>query len=458
MIRARLTAATVLLLLCGAPGVAGAASGSSTVVLYGTGGGQIVRSYPVRVSGEITVDFHGDPATGCAARGVCGDSGWVMWQPPPGGSLETAASRARGHGTTSASLLFTGLGPGPSAAVTTASVSATGPSGTAAQCVDTAPGGWSVPLRPDARRRLVLRLSGAPLTSLLGNRCAGPRDAVALAGLPAAALTPSLLRRGGRVTFLATRTFAGGGFAGTTRSTVVIRIGPATRPGRASSGSPAHGRRYREVLLAYHVRLGGTTVVRFAASPLTAVCGPLGACGTTGSLTLTPRASATVQLWTYGPAAQSTTQILAGLTRRRGSAHAFGNVTWPAGGAVTSQTAGPFTACHDAEPLGGGILVLSVRHGTITAGYMASGAAGGTGALTECAGPAPAQGSPLAAGSAAWPGWAGPRSRTATIALRTVGGFTDSAYSGRVVPNLTVTLRRIGIRSRFVTLPGGFVP
>jgi poly(3-hydroxybutyrate) depolymerase len=34
-----------------------------------------ITTIPVRVHGDLAVDFHGDRATGCAARGLCGFSG-----------------------------------------------------------------------------------------------------------------------------------------------------------------------------------------------------------------------------------------------------------------------------------------------------------------------------------------------------------------------------------------------
>ena len=72
---------------------------------------------------------------------------------------------------------------------------------------------------------------------------------------------------------------------------------PASRRPRAadstSTPAPASGRgvhRVREIDVGYHATIGGTVseVIRGAINPL--LCGPLGSCGTSGTITLTPRA------------------------------------------------------------------------------------------------------------------------------------------------------------------------
>ena len=70
----------------------------STVAVGGSrlGNGDLVHPDSRSSRGALAVQFHGDQATGCAARGLCGFSGTVIWQPPPTGTLE--ADTFRDHG------------------------------------------------------------------------------------------------------------------------------------------------------------------------------------------------------------------------------------------------------------------------------------------------------------------------------------------------------------------------
>ena len=92
-------------------------SDSSTLLRLGAipASDVVFTQIPVRVRGALVVEFHGDQATGCAARGLCGFSGTVIWQPPPTGTL--AADAFRDHGATeydvSLQLSSEGLSFGP---------------------------------------------------------------------------------------------------------------------------------------------------------------------------------------------------------------------------------------------------------------------------------------------------------------------------------------------------------
>ena len=55
------------------------------------------RSIPASFAGQLTVDFHGDAASGCASRGLCGYSGTVSWRPSATGMLDVLSYREHGR-------------------------------------------------------------------------------------------------------------------------------------------------------------------------------------------------------------------------------------------------------------------------------------------------------------------------------------------------------------------------
>jgi hypothetical protein len=104
---AALTSTVVALLLSGAatPAQASGApvapvsspscqtSGSSSVIAVGLTNGTKLLSdtdLQVCVTGSLTVTFAGDPATGCAAHGLCGYAGTETWQPGGLGDLNVS--------------------------------------------------------------------------------------------------------------------------------------------------------------------------------------------------------------------------------------------------------------------------------------------------------------------------------------------------------------------------------
>jgi hypothetical protein len=61
--------------------------GKATVATYADG----------EVRGSVRVDFHGDESSGCAATGMCGISGTVVWRPDGEVALLTASYRDGGR-------------------------------------------------------------------------------------------------------------------------------------------------------------------------------------------------------------------------------------------------------------------------------------------------------------------------------------------------------------------------
>src|SRR5437016_3059550 len=95
--------------------LAGAGSaGAQTQVGFGGnffGGGGTSTDFAVNVRGVLIVSFHGDPGTGCAARGLCGYSGLVSVQ--LGNQAELSVANL-GHGKGLSNRATLDLGGSPS--------------------------------------------------------------------------------------------------------------------------------------------------------------------------------------------------------------------------------------------------------------------------------------------------------------------------------------------------------
>ncbi|MHB1570504.1 MAG: hypothetical protein ACYC0H_15070 [Solirubrobacteraceae bacterium] len=461
MNRARsLTVALVLATLAATPCLtsptAAAAASSSSVVLYGVGVGRqaLQRTASVSASGQLSVDFHGDAAAGCAALGVCGYSGWVSWQPPPHSTLMLFGARSHGRTTWTASLQFGGLLPAGYAATSTAVQLAGAPGA----CLDSNPGAGSVALalRGGSLSFDLARAQG----TLLDNRCAGPRDAQILGLLPAPRVSLAALARGSVTESLARSVpFSAHGFAGTVNSTIVLRVGRVGRTTRLSSGSlPPGSRLYRKLTLTYRARLSGSVIERFRGASQPAICTPLQSCGASGTSMLAPIAGARrAQLVLYAPMSVPSARLLAVAGLARGvpaPAAGTGGSFWASGGTVTTRVTQPSAGCRDAALLGGGGLILAATRRKLVASYLAPGlsAVGSTG--TVCPGPS--------VGTAALAGGLLPvaalRRRTFTLRLGTGVPFVDYGYSVAVASQLTLVLTRISARLGQEPLPPGFLP
>ncbi len=244
----------------------------------------------VRATGTLVVTWQGDPARGCAERGVCDvrgsvtlsfrdrlDEGWIV----SGGTDETDELVL----TASAPIVRVARGP----AGDPAGVCVDGP-GTEVQL--------ALEVDPDRPRRLGFDADGYGIPIDAG-RCAGPRLADLLGALPSAPRPP---RRGdARVDLRGTRTFAGGAFTGTVRSTVVVerrtrRVPPEVPPedgswspfpeGRARAPRPPEPRRF-DLLRATYVAEGlAGSITADLAAPAGPSCRLLDACGLDGRVTL----------------------------------------------------------------------------------------------------------------------------------------------------------------------------
>lgn len=435
---------------CAALGVPAPAPAAGAI--YGPGAVPATH-VPLRVAGRVEVDFRGDPARGCVALGVCDVTGRHAWEPGPSGDLTLAETRLARGPTFAVAFLF--LAP---------SVGSGGPGFTTrtvrggATCEEAGvePDGASDVARGGARLRLTLpdRYGWDPLST----RCGGPVLADVARLLPSLVGTPAALRRGRRtVDLTAERPFRAPGFSGTVRSSLVLRLG-ASRRVPSSPGAPVRTQRMRRLSVDYRVeRVSGGVTVAFAGVPDPRGCGPLDACGVSGTVRL-DLAATTGQglLAAEAPATVPWRRLRAVLGLAPGArppgVSATGTVVWRRGTRTTEEltrAGGGF--CRSSLSAGGAGLDLRVAGGYVVA-RLARGEVPRDLLRTRCPGPS-AQDAPearLAAGSVPVRAFARPR---VVLRLRSGRRFRAGHYDGRSAPDVVVVLRRGAVREDTYEVP-----
>ena len=412
---------------------------------------------PVRVTGALSVQFHGDPATGCAHRGLCGDNGTVTWHPSTRDEIVVVQSSAP-HAEAFALLIpsFDGTGTFSDGETTaTAARAAAGPGAPVTRCVDATNPEQGLQLGMHRGRVTVSMSAAGQKAGVLATRCAGPRDADVLPHLPAPTLALAALVRGhAKISLTAVHSFHTHGLSGSITSTIVVHVGQPGRPQTERGGSL--GGLGRMIEVDYRATLTGSVVeqVRGATNPLE--CAPLGSCGLAGTITLTPRVRATrARLLILGTRRTPRRDLLAlaGIGRGApapGGASGFGAVQWRGSGSVQSDLTQDGVTCRDVVSLDrGGLAVQTSRRRW----RVSLGAGDGLAAqdlVTRC--PGPLSSGTLATATA-------PIStlgrRTTRIALAAGHTIADDGYRVRVVPHLTLTLTRLRVRTITTLSPGG---
>ncbi len=422
-------------------------------------GGPLIKqtSIPVRITGLLSVQFHGDPAAGCARWGLCGYSGTVSWQPPPTASIQV--QNTLGRHPQLAILLFPSLTNGPQVAggVTSASVTlAGGPSsGPANRCADATGAGQGASLLVRHGR---VTFSLARESPLLVTRCAGPRDADVLPRLPTPTVPVATLERGGTTLSLAaSHLLQAHGLVGLITSTIVLHLGAPGQPRTENNtASPVTTQPGRQIDVTYRASLNGSVVeeIRGIADPLE--CGPVGSCGLTGTITLSPHVTTSGTLTVSAKATTPRRELLAaaGLgPGGPGGVTGSGVVDWHAGGGVISDLSQGRERCHDATPLGPGDLLILTRRGRWAVSTFPGGVIGSPGTSTRCPGPTLTTGI-IASNRAPLPSF---DRRTTRIALTRGSTVIDDGYRVRIVPYLTLTLTRVRVRTKAIRIvTGGF--
>jgi hypothetical protein len=437
------TLATSVFLLATA---SSAAAGGVSDIIVTVGRGEDVSSadllsqvtVPVDVSGGVAVDYHGSPAAGCAAMGVCDVAGSVTWNPGAQAQLGVTKYISHGRRKLSAFLSFYG---GGSTASTTALVTRGGGS----LCSDVLDGGSGPDASTPSHAALQLRLVNAIQPDFLTTRCAGPLERDLLGLLPVRPLPRSVLHGGTQsVDLSTTRPFSTGGFAGTLRSTVRLQVGPAEDE-RSLKGEfdQAHLRSVRE---SYRVtKVSGSLAFAFRGDPR--LCADLDACGNSGTMTVSESlARGRFSLQALGEPNRPWNDLLAALQlKRRGNRRgifAVGQGEWSS---PSGQLGTRGQGCQDAVPLGPGGLSGSAAYTRFVLSYDVGLTLGAL--HTHCAGPLLEDAAvqyTLASGSVPLRAL---RHKTITVHLtrkpgeRSAGGYLISGQGG-----LTVTLRRTSVR------------
>jgi hypothetical protein len=428
--------------------VATAANGGSGFFVVFSGGpansfplSQSVRDISARVDGRLIVRFHGDPAAGCAARGLCQYSGTIIWTPAHAADLEAdAQTDRRGTGYSldleidQNNYLTNGGG------TTDEDTNAGG-----VLCADAAYTGSDLGFTITHGRARIDLADAEP--DLFGTRCAGPLVSDLASGLPASiAPLSSLLRGETRISLSGDHRFASHGFAGTVASTLSVSLG---RPGRwQRTRLKVSSQRQREVTVSYHSTLAGELVAAVNGDADEGLCGPLGACGVRGTLSMQPAASGKASFTAFGPTKESYATLLRAL--RSGVApkgvSMYGFMAWQGGGRITANLRGQSSVCRDSTGLGGSYAEVNLGHRKLTAQFSI-GDYSTDDLRTRCPGPfAPQEG--LASSHASESIIGQP---TSTFVLAPGRPFADDGYTGSWSSTLRVTLWHERIDRRILT-------
>jgi hypothetical protein len=436
--RAVIVAALTMLALAPAATADRAGSGSRLALGASGGGSQTRLSFsnlivPAAVTGDLIVHFHGDRATGCAARELCGYSGTIIWTPAQPATLDVMGTTTR-DGTSYSVDLGIAQDSSDTNGGGTTDASTTNAGGSS--CADAGYTGSDLPFTVWRGRARMTLTAASP--SLLQTRCAGPLDGDLASVLPSVTVPLSRLTRGRTQILLERdRSFAANGFAGTVSSTLSISLG---RPGRWEvqrvTPVPLH-----TLTLAYRATLAGRLTAAVSGDADEGLCGPLGACGASGTESLAPTAVGQAQFVAQArakhPYAQLRQALRTGVAPR--GVQIYGYLSWPGGGRITANLHSSSGNCTDHAGLGGAQAFADLGGNRMSVRFS-------IGAYTEalrtrCPGPFAPQGS-FATGHA-------PdsilRRPTAIIPLTSGTVFRDDGYTGRLTSTLTITLshRRI---------------
>jgi hypothetical protein len=409
------------------------------------------ESLSARAAGEVSIAFHPDPASGCAALSGCAYSGTIAWNPEGGGTLALFKYRQRHRVHVDAELL---LGENGQGTLTASSVQRAG----GGQCGDELYGLTALEATEHGPNE-TFTLNG----ELSATRCAGPLPSDLGAIAPSITIATRRLEAGNvRLDFRTQRSFATHGFTGTLTSTLVVTVGrtqissPATPP--TLPQVPLE--RMRIVTEQLHLEhLAGSLSVRVAGTTNPQVCGLLDACGLVGTLTMTPKpVGSNGSILAIGPASRPYRDFLAALglsdAGRSAGISVFGELQWADHGTVTASLH-QSRACSDTAPLGPGLVSLGLTRHRVVAGYLPFGipSFGSTETYrTRCPGPAVQVADSLAVGTV-------PRRRLKqrkfTIQLHGGGTLQDEGYDITPGGTLTLELRRGRISQQVQLLPAG---
>lgn len=445
--------AALLCSLLGLPSAAGAQD------LLGASSGNGISSVELKANlqGEVSVAFHGDPASGCAALAGCGYRGVITWTPNGGGAVELDRYEQGGRVHLDASILL--------------GLNAAGTGSLTASDVQRLAGGQPVGLCGDEQNAPTFidgTANGGAIRFTLDDelsptRCAGPLPSDLTGAAPSVTISTHALERGHvRLDFRSERSFAGHGFAGTLTSTVVVTVGAGERqapPPASALSLPGGTKPMRVVTERVSIsRLSGSLSATVTGTSDTDVCVLLDSCGLAGTLTIAPKPSAPLgELVATGPASRPERDFLTALglssAGRSAGIGVTGEVLWSDAGTVAAALAQPSGTCSDRAPIGLGAATFEFTRRSVKIGYLAGGPetpVGQSALRTRCPGPIYPETGSLAYASV-------PRSRLAkrtfTVRLRGTWAFEDQGYDASLHGVLTFRFRRGQISQQIENVP-----
>jgi hypothetical protein len=299
---------------------------------------------PVGVSGSVVAIWHGDPARGCRAAGVCNASGSATYRPGFDGRLRVGRN----------SVSFGGAESAEPPVVRVRDGGAAGP----VACADVLESVFSPLSFAYLGDELQVTLAGLELSA---GRCGGPRTLDLAHALPRGFIKTARLRRARGTIDLSSRTrFVAGAFSGEVISTVKITLGRARvvvedfAPDVLRLPDAAAGRERRYWILDVQYRIAGASgalVTDFHGLPPPA-CRALGACGTTGTSSYSLKGvSGRIDVLAAGRIARDGRRpsVRTALRRlRRGSLSAYADSRlWQARASVNQTATSPAGTCTD---------------------------------------------------------------------------------------------------------------
>ncbi len=431
-----------------------AAQALGTVSIYVPGSRVLsATSVDVKVSGSLAVRFHGDQGAGCAAHGLCGYSGVVVWSPETAqssGSIEILKLRKHRRVSYFAALAISGTGGSTTASAPVSAVVHRDIAGqVTGTCADASSPADSTLALPVHHELIAVGVLGRA-SSLLSTRCAGPLDLDLARFAPSREVAVAAALRGHRrVDLRGTSSFAGGGFAGTVRSTLILQLGGAQSGGGGQPSSAPSGPRERAVTEPLTlVKASGALKAQVQGAANPGICVLLDSCGLRGTITVPRPPLSRGALIAYGPARRPYRDFLAalGLSRRGNAAGILvaGSVRWQNGGRFEEDLV-QGGECRDSGSLGAGGIVLATTKKLTRASYYASDSL-----RTRCPGPGlggagGSGGGILAAGATPLRDLA---RRQFSIAVPGTGTLSDDGYTERLTGSLSLTFRRGRVSQR----------
>jgi hypothetical protein len=445
------------------PASADAQDGISESIIFKVPGGRVLQEMQLRVSlsGAVAVEYHGSPAAGCARMGLCDVSGTTTWDPNRSGIFQVEKYVLHGKRRISGFLLTQGR--------TAAEVTRHTPGAPATVCGDARSGLGGFPSADSkSGAALSLRLVDTRVADFLSSHCAGPLSEDVAKLLPVRPLARAVLD--GKTTKVidlsTTRPFSTGGFAGTLRSTVAVRVGPQVhRPrefedafNQLEADLRKHLKPYRELEARYKImEVGGSLSVAFRGAP--SLCADLDSCGASGTTVFEPQGSGgQLELDAYLPKHRPWRDLRTtfGLARdgRTAGTQVAGSGRWrSSSGSLSSMVthADGGATCKDSVPLRSGYIYAFRSGGKLLLSYSVGNGLGDV--QTRCPGPLLSDLPLFGRTAQATVPVSVLKKRSVTVHLKLPPQrFGIAGYDSTSNQDLTVKLRRVSVRMRTAKL------